>query len=62
MKEQVERIDRLEAKIDEILKRQGKMEQELSKYKGFIGGISFVVSCVIVFMTFGKDWLLSHWK
>ena len=75
-----ERITRLETIADghkDILEEiNGKLDQDLlehqkifvlvSKYKGFIGGITLVISGIIsvfafVFSTFG-DWIHQHWK
>lgn len=52
-----ERIAKLETEMETLLKNQEKQEEilerisnELTKYKGFIGGIMFIVSAVFAFL------------
>lgn len=64
-----ERIVMLEAQrisdkevLDEIRQKLNDMNEALTRVKGFIGGLAFIGSCVAVFASFFKDWLLSHLK
>jgi ABC-type antimicrobial peptide transport system permease subunit len=53
-------VEMQELKSDnkEILATLKEMHGELTKYKGFLGGIAFVGSCVIVAFTLFKDVIL----
>lgn len=48
--------------LDEILKELKEVNGQLTKYKGFIGGITFIVGGIPVIWTLGKDWFLRHWS
>jgi len=68
MADSLERIAVLEAEVrsmkehqDEILKCMQSIRDEMTRYKGFIGGIAFVVSCLGVALTVFKEWILTHW-
>lgn len=61
-----ERIAVLETKVaevqndnKEILATLKVMQGELTKYKGFLGGVTFVGSCILVAVTMFKDVLLK---
>lgn len=67
MTESVERIAVLEAEVramkehqDEILKAMLEIRDEMTKYKGFLGGIAFIISCLGVALTLFKDWIIEH--
>lgn len=69
MTEQVERIAVLEAEVsalkeeqDKILKCVQDIHSEMTRYKGFLGGIAFISSGILVFLTLFKDWVTSHIK
>jgi len=62
-----ERIAVLEAEVNalkedqkEILKCMHDIKDEMTKYKGFIGGIAFIASGLSVFFTLFKDWIGKH--
>lgn len=62
-----ERIAVLEAEVSalkedqkEILKCMHDIKDEMTKYKGFIGGIAFIASGLSVFFTLFKDWISKH--
>lgn len=62
-----ERIAVLEAKVEtltndnkEILQCMHEIRDEMTRYKGFLGGVAFIASGVGVFLTLFKDWLLKH--
>ncbi len=64
--EENERIAVLETKVDthstslkEILKKLDHLEETMTKYKGFLGGIMFVGSCLWAFLGLGKEWFLK---
>lgn len=65
----LERIAVLEAKVQEIrddhqaiLSQLKEINSSLIKYKGFIGGVAFVFTSVVTFLTFAKEWVLAHLK
>lgn len=67
MTEHIERIAVLEAEVkalkedqDEILKCMREIRDEMTRYKGFLGGIAFLVSGLGVFVTLFKDWIIKH--
>lgn len=67
MVEPTERIAVLEAEVDilkdnhkELLKCMYEIKDEMTRYKGFLGGIAFLTSGVVVFITVFKDWLIKH--
>lgn len=47
-----ERIARMEQRLDHI-------DHEIGKYKGFIGGVLFVVSCLWAFVKMGIPYILK---
>lgn len=55
LEEQYRRIDTKLEKLDTI-------HDDLTKYRGFMGGIMLVATAIWTFISFGKDYLLSHWK
>ena len=67
MSEQVERIAVLEAEVkslkedqQEILICMHAIKDEMTRYKGFLGGVAFIASGIGIFLTLFKDWLLKH--
>lgn len=67
MSEPNERIAVLEAEVEalkedqrEILKCMHEIKDELTRYKGFLGGIAFLVSGLGVLFTLFKDWIFKH--
>jgi hypothetical protein len=56
------KVEALEETNKEILASLKTINNQLTKYHGFIGGIAFIVSGVGVLWTFGKDWFLNHWN
>lgn len=67
-----ERLSTLEAKVDTLLQMQTDIHamreemagysDEMSRYRGFQGGVMFVFTCLVAFLTLTKDWIISHWK
>lgn len=67
MSEPNERIAVLESEVEalkkdqeEILKIMHEIKDEMTKYKGFLGGIAFLVSGLGVFFTLFKEWIIKH--
>jgi len=67
MSDHIERIAILETKVnslqdnhEEMLKLMHDIKDEMTRYKGFLGGIAFIASGVGIFLTLFKDWLIKH--
>lgn len=65
----LERIAVLEAKVQEIrddhqaiLEQLKEINGSLIKYKGFVGGVAFVFTSIVTFISLGKEWLIAHLK
>ena len=69
MNDQIERMVVLETKVDtledshkELLKLMHEIKDEMTRYKGFLGGLAFLASGIGIFLTVFKDWLLKHFN
>lgn len=67
MTDQVERIAVIESKVEtlednhkELLRLMHEVKDEMTRYKGFLGGIAFLASGVGIFLTVFKDWIWKH--
>jgi hypothetical protein len=67
MTDQVERIAVLEAEVkslqvdqQEILACMHSIRDEMTRYKGFLGGVAFLASGIGIFLTLFKDWIIKH--
>lgn len=67
MTEHVERIAVLESEVaslkedqKEILKCMHEIKDEMTRYKGFLGGVAFLISGLGIFLTLFKDWIIKH--
>lgn len=67
--EHVERLVVLEQEVKALKEDLGTILSEVKminaqmvKYRGFLGGITFVLSGIPLVWMFGKDWFLAHWK
>jgi hypothetical protein len=65
--DQVERIAVLEAEVEtlkssqkEILECMHSIRDEMTRYKGFLGGVAFIASGVGIFFTLFKEWIFKH--
>jgi hypothetical protein len=63
----VERTAVLEVKVqelqdnhDEMLKLMHEIKDEMTRYKGFLGGIAFIAGGIGIFLTLFKDWIIKH--
>ena len=54
------RVNSLQDNHDEMLKLMHDIKDEMTRYKGFLGGIAFIASGIGIFLTLFKDWLLKH--
>ena len=67
MTDQIERLAVIESKVEtlednhkELLRLMHEVKDEMTRYKGFLGGIAFLTSGVIIFLTLFKEWLFKH--
>lgn len=67
MTDHYERIAILETKVDdlednhaELLKLMHEIKDEMTRYKGFLGGVAFIASGIGIFLTLFKDWIIKH--
>jgi len=67
MTDHVERIAVLEAEVNTLKSNQDKIlscmediKGEMTRYKGFLGGIAFLSSGIVIFITIFKDWVFKH--
>lgn len=56
------KVTSLESDIKDILQTVKTIDDQMTRYKGFLGGITFILSAVGVFWSFGREWILNHWK
>jgi hypothetical protein len=54
------KVDNLEANHKEMLQLMHDIKDEMTRYKGFLGGIAFLVSCLGIALTLFKDWIMKH--
>jgi hypothetical protein len=67
MSENIERIAIVETKVEdleqnhkELLRLMHEVKDEMTRYKGFLGGVAFIASGIGIFLTLFKDWILKH--
>lgn len=65
--EHFERIAVLESEVKELKSDQQEIlacmhaiKDEMTRYKGFLGGVAFIASGVGIFLTLFKDWIIKH--
>jgi len=65
--EHFERIAVIETKVEaledshtELLKLMHEIKDEMTRYKGFLGGVAFLASGAVICLTLFKDWLIKH--
>jgi hypothetical protein len=54
------KVEDLEDNHAEMLKLMHEIKDEMTRYKGFLGGIAFIASGIGIFLTLFKDWILKH--
>ncbi len=54
------KIATLEDNHAEMLRVMHEIKDEMTRYKGFLGGVAFLVSCLGVALTVFKDWIGKH--
>ncbi len=62
-----ERVAALEARVDsveetqqQILSEVRAIHEEMTKYKGMVGGMAFLVTCLVTAFSLAKDWIVAH--
>jgi hypothetical protein len=54
------KVEDLETNHKELLKIMHEIKDEMTRYKGFLGGVAFIASGIGIFLTLFKDWILKH--
>jgi len=54
------KVEDLEDNHKELLKLMHEVKDEMTRYKGFLGGVAFIASGVGIFLTLFKDWIIKH--
>jgi hypothetical protein len=54
------KVDTLEDNHKELLRLMHEVKDEMTRYKGFLGGVAFLVSCLVVAVSIFKEWILKH--
>lgn len=54
------KVEDLEMNHKELLRLMHEIKDEMTRYKGFLGGIAFLASGVGIFLTLFKDWIFKH--
>ena len=54
------KVEDLEDNHKELLNLMHEIKDEMTRYKGFLGGIAFLASGVGIFLTLFKDWIWNH--
>lgn len=54
-------IKGLKESQEQIQKTMAAILSEMTRYKGFMGGVAFLLSGVVVFWTMFGDYIKSHW-
>jgi len=67
MSDHYERLAVIETKVEdlednhaELLKLMHEIKDEMTRYKGFLGGVAFIASGIGIFITLFKDWIIKH--
>jgi hypothetical protein len=54
------KVEDLEENHAELLKLMHEIKDEMTRYKGFLGGVAFIASGIGIFLTLFKDWIIKH--
>jgi len=54
------KVEDLEENHKELLRLMHEVKDEMTRYKGFLGGVAFIASGVGIFLTLFKDWIIKH--
>ena len=55
-------VNDLKGNIKEILTEVKLINEAMTKYRGFIGGITFIIGAVPIVWAFTKEWFMRHWQ
>ena len=48
--------------MQDVQKKVNEIHDDMSRYKGYLGAITFFGSCLVVFADLFKGWIMDHWK
>lgn len=54
------KVEDLEDNHKELLKLMHEIKDEMTRYKGFLGGVAFIASGIMICLTLAKDWIIKH--
>lgn len=54
------KVETLEDNHKELVRLMHEIKDEMTRYKGFLGGLAFLASGVGIFLTVFKDWIIKH--
>ena len=54
------KVEDLEDNHKELLRLMHEVKDEMTRYKGFLGGVAFIASGIGIFLTLFKDWIIKH--
>jgi hypothetical protein len=57
-----QRLQTLEDGHEKIMDKLEHIDMNMTKYKGFLGGIAFIASALWAFVQISKEWLVNHIK
>jgi hypothetical protein len=55
-------IGRIEENQKVTQDRMAAIESEMSRYKGFLGGVAFILTGIVTAWELGKEWIIQHIK
>lgn len=57
-----DRLQHIEKQLDELAHQVNRIENDLAKYRGMVGGVLLVVTAIITFAKLFWAYMLSHLK
>lgn len=56
------RIERVEQSQNAIMEKLEKIDRQITRYHGFLGGVAFLITGVGVCWNLLGDWIKAHWQ
>ena len=56
------RIERVEQSQNAIMEKLEKIDRQITRYHGFLGGVAFLITGIGVFWNLLGDWIKAHWQ
>ncbi len=48
--------------LNEIQEKVNTFHDDMTRYRGFLGAVTFFGSALLLAVELFKDWILNHWK